>query len=158
MSDIKTIDERVAEDGIRMIVQNIGRLRIADGAYADQWSCTLAFPDDESDLFWTNTGQTVRTMSGVIFGGSQVNQGSEVHPDIEDVVQMLCKDAVDVENSDGRFDVYVSDFLTFDSGLSKEELAQRSAVYRRMQQRTEQLRDFLGVKFYGYVHETEWTR
>lgn len=158
MSNIKTIGDRLVEDGLRMIVQNVGRQRIEDGKYADLWSCTLAFPDDDSDLFWINTGQTVRTMSGVIFGGSVADQGRERHPYIEDVVQMLCKDAVDVENSDGRLDVYLSDFLKLASVIDKEELEHQSAIYRRMQQWTEQLRDFLGAKFYTYLYETEWTR
>lgn len=158
MSNIKTIDARVVEDGIHMIVQNVGRLRIEDGKYNDLWSCTLGFPDDDSDLFWTITGQTVRIMSGVIFGGSIADQGQGVHPDIEEVMQMLCKDAVNVENSDGRFDVYLSDFLEVNVTIGKEELERRSAVYRRMQQRTEQLRDFLGAKFDTYLHKTEWTR
>lgn len=158
MSDIKTIDERVSEDGLCMIVQNVGRLRVEDGMYADQWSCTLAFPDDDSDLFWLNTGQTVRTMSGVIWGGSVADQGREKHPDIEEVVQMLCQDAVNVKNSAGRFDVWQSDYMEHSSVLGKEELEGRSALYRRMQQHTEQLRDFLGAKFDTYLHQTEWTR
>jgi hypothetical protein len=154
----KTIGDRVIEDGLHMIVQNIGRQRIEDGKYADMWSCTLAFPDDDSDLFWINIGQTVRTMSGVVWGGSVADQGKEKHPEIEDVLQMLCQDAVDVENSDGRLDVYLSDFLEVNMTIGKEELERQSAVYRRMQRRTEQLRDFLGAKFYSYLHETEWTR
>jgi hypothetical protein len=158
MSDIQTIDERVAEDGIQMIVQNIGRLRIEDGKYADQWSCTLAYPDDASNQCWINTGQTVRTMSGVVWGGAVADQGREKHPDIEDVVQMLCKDAVDVENSGARFDVWLSDFLLAASVIDTEELELRSAVYRRMQRHTEQLRDFLGTRFDAYLHKTEWTR
>ncbi|MFD4858372.1 hypothetical protein [Streptomyces atratus] len=158
MSDIKTIDERVAEDGIRMIVQNTGRLRIKDGMYADQWSCTLAFPDNDSDLFWINTGQTVRIMSGVVFGGSVANQGRESHPDIENVVQMLCKDAVNVENSDGRFDVWLTDYLESDMTLGKEELDGRARQWRVMQANTEQLRDLLGWRFHSYLFETEWTR
>lgn len=156
MGSIKTIGDRVIGDGLLMIVQNIGRLRIEDGKYADQWSCTLGFPDDDSDLFWINTGQTVRTMSGVIWGGTIRDQGREKHPSIEQVLQMLCQDAVDVENSDGRFDVWQSDFMEYGSALDKDELAHRAAIYRRMQRRTEQLRDFLGVKFYSYLHETEW--
>lgn len=158
MSRVKTIDERVVQDGLHMIVQNIGRLRIEDGMYADMWSCTLAFPDDASDEFWINTGQTVRTMSGVIWSGSIADQGCEKHPDIEDVVQMLCKDAVDVENSIGRFDLWQSDVMEHGSTLDKEELERRSATYRRMQHRTEQLRDFLGWRFHTYLQETEWTR
>jgi hypothetical protein len=155
---IKTIDERVVEDGIHMIVQNIGRQRIKDGVYTHLWSCTLGFPDDASDLFWINTGQTVRTMSGVIWEGSVMVGDEAVHPDIEEVLQMLCKDAVDVENSDGRLDVYLSDFLEVNMTIGKEELERQSAVYRRMQRRTEQLRDFLGFKFHSYLYETEWTR
>ncbi|MFI0265595.1 hypothetical protein [Streptomyces luteogriseus] len=158
MSNDKTIDERVAEDDLHMIVQNIGRQRSEDGKYADLWSCTLAFPDDDSDQFWINTGQTARTMSGVIWGGAVADQGQDAHPDIESVVQMLCKDAVDVENSDGRFDVWLSDFLELASTVDKAELERRSAAYRRMQQHTEQLRDFLGWKFDAYLHMTEWTR
>ncbi|MFC9505472.1 hypothetical protein [Streptomyces sp. NPDC057002] len=158
MSNVQTIDERVVEDGIHMIVQNIGRLRAEDGKYSDLWSCTLGFPDDDSDQFWINTGQTVRTMSGVIFGGSVADQGSEKHPDIEDVVQMLCKDAVNVENSDGRFDEWMADYLEAGMTLGREELEARSRQWRVMQANTEQLRDFLGGKFYAYLHETEWTR
>jgi hypothetical protein len=155
---VKTIGDRLIEDGIRMIVQNVGRLRIEDGKYVDQWSCTLAFPDDDSDLFWINTGQTVRTMSGVVWGGAVRDQGRERHPEIEDVLQMLCDDAVDVENSDGRVDVWMLDFVMDDSEITKEWLGRQNAIYRRMQRRTEQLRDFLGEKFYAYLHETEWTR
>lgn len=154
----KTIDDRVAEDGLRMIVQNVGRQRIKDGKYADLWSCTLAFPDDESDLFWTNTGQTVRIMSGVIWGGSSAEQGNGRHPDIEDVVQMLCKDAGNVENSDGRFDTWLADYLETGMPLGKEELDGRARQWRVMQANTEQLRDFLGAKFGTYLYKTEWTR
>jgi RNA 3'-terminal phosphate cyclase len=158
MSDIQTIDERVIEDGIHMIVQGIGRLREGDGRYSDLWSCTLAFPDDDSDQFWINTGQTVRIMSGVIFGGSVADQGSERHPEIEGVVQMLCKDAVNVVNSDGRFDEWLADYIEEDMSLSRDELAERARGWRVMQANTEQLRDFLGAKFHSYLHETEWTR
>lgn len=158
MSNVPTIDERVTEDGIRMIVQNIGRQRIKDGKYADLWSCTLAFPDDESDQFWCNTGQTVRTISGVIWSGSVADQGSERHPDIEDVMQMLCTDAKNVKNSAGRVDVWLSDVLAVNMTIGKAELERESAIYRQMQQHTELLRDLLGPKFATYLHETEWTR
>ncbi|MBD0733999.1 hypothetical protein [Streptomyces sp. CBMA29] len=158
MANVKTIDERVFEDGIRMIVQNIGRLRAEDGVYSDLWSCTLGFPDDDSELFWINTGQCVRTISGVIFGGSAKDQGQDKHPEIEDVVQMLCMDAVNVENSDGRFDEWVDDYLKHGMTLGREELAQRSRQWRTMLANTSQLRDFLGSKFHVYLFETEWTR
>lgn len=154
--EIPTIHERVVADGLHMIVQNIGRLRIEDGSYADQWSCTLAFPDDASDMFWINTGQTVRIMSGVIWGGSVAQQGREEHPEIEDVVQMLCKDAMDVENSGGRFDVYALDFLMNAEDITKEWLERQSDIFRRMVRHTEQLRDFLGVKFDSYISNTAW--
>lgn len=158
MSDIKTIDERVIEDGIHMIVQNIGRLRNEDGAYSDLWSCTLGFPDDDSELFWTNTGQTMRTISGVIWGGSVRDQGKDKHPEIEDVMQMLCKDAVNVENADRRFDEWMSDSMEYGTTLDEEELARRSRQWRTMLANTEQLRDLLGSKFHAYLFETEWTR
>ncbi|MFH9606907.1 hypothetical protein [Streptomyces sp. NPDC017448] len=141
-----------------MIVQNVGRLRIRDGVYADLWSCTLAFPDDASDMFWINTGQTARTMSGVIFSGAVVDQGLNRHPDIESVVQMLCQDAVNVENSSNRLDVYVSDFLKCGEPLDQEELESHASHYRQMQRNTEQLRDFLGGKYDSYLHKTVWTR
>ncbi|MGW3860409.1 hypothetical protein ACWEDZ_02850 [Streptomyces sp. NPDC005047] len=158
MSDLKTIDERVIEDGIHMIVQNIGRLRSEDGQYSDLWSCTLGIPDDDSEQFWINTGQTVRTMTGVIFAGSIADQGRDRNPDIEDVVQMLCKDAVNVVNNDGRFDEWMSDYMEAGRTLGGQELTERSRQWRTMQANTENLRDFLGAKFHSYLHETEWTR
>lgn len=153
--EFPTFAERVTEDGIRMIVQNIGRFRVKDGSYSDQWSCTLAFPDGESDLFWINTGQTVRIMSGVIWGGEVSKQGREMHPEIEDVVHVLCREAADVENYPD-YDDWLNNWLGGNVPETFKEYREMRATFEKHRITWRKLRTFLGGKFKEYIDKTEW--